>query len=187
MGLFEKKIKKPSDLEDEPALAVPAAPVVKATPAPAPAAAAPKPAPAPAAAKKEDHPDYGINKAIELMRLLPDENVELIVRVVKTTLESTNINVASIVKDATRKQAQIEARVDVLKKEIAGLESEIATRRSEIGSLEADHKETTTVKERLLLAEKLSSGREESRPQVIPPRPQSPTGSPIPRPDPTRQ
>src|SRR6266478_1985249 len=101
MGLFEKKIKKPTDFDDEPEPAV----VAKPAPAPAPAAAAPaKPAASAPAATKEQHPDYGINKAIELMRLLPDENVELIVRVVKTTLESTNINVASIVKDATRKQ-----------------------------------------------------------------------------------
>jgi hypothetical protein len=179
MGLFEKKIKRPSDLDDEPEVAVP-------TPVPVKPVEAVKPAPAPApVAAKSDHPDYGINKAIELMRLLPDENVELIVRVVKTTLESTNINVASIVKDATRKQAQIEARVDVLKKEIAGLESEIATRRSEIGVLEADHQETTKVKDRLLLAEKLSAGRDEPRPPVVPPRPASPTGSPTPRTDPT--
>jgi hypothetical protein len=186
MGLFEKKIKKPSDLDDEPQ----PAPVAKPAPAPAPAAAhAPKPAaaaPAPAAASKEQHPDYGINKAIELMRLLPDENVELIVRVVKTTLESTNINVASIVKDASRKQAQIEARVDVLKKEIAGHEAEISTRRSEIATLEADHKETSMVKDRLQLAEKLTAHREEPRAPVVAQRPASPTGGPVvPRPDPT--
>jgi hypothetical protein len=179
MGLFEKKIKRPTDLDDDPDFAVP-------TPVPAKPLEAVKAAPAPApAAAKTDHPDYGINKAIELMRLLPDENVELIVRVVKTTLESTNINVASIVKDATRKQAQIEARVDVLKKEIAGHETEIATRRGEIALLEADHQETTKVKDRLLLAEKLSAGREDPRPPVVPPRPATPTGTATPRTDPT--
>jgi len=185
MGLFDKK-KKSTDLDDEPE---PAAPEPQAKPVQAkPSEPAPtlKPVPAPSsAATKPDHPDYGINKAIELMRLLPEDNVELIVRVVKTTLESTNINVASIVQDATRKQTQIEARVDLLKKEIAGLEGEIATRRSEIALLEADHKETTSVKDRLLLAEKLTAGREEPRPPVIAPRPTSPTGSPTPRTDPT--
>src|SRR5437016_13411537 len=103
MGLFEKKIKKPNDLDDAPAPAVPTAPVQSRPAAPAPAAPAKPPATAASGAARPDHPDYGINKAIELMRLLPDDNVELIVRVVKTTLESTNINVASIVKDATRK------------------------------------------------------------------------------------
>jgi hypothetical protein len=183
MGLFDKKIKKPTDLDDEPEPAVPEPAHAKPASAPAPVAAA-KPAPAPAATKP-DHPDYGINKAIELMRLLPEDNIELIVRVVKTTLESTNINVASIVQDATRKQAQIEARVGVLKKEIAGLEGEIATRRSEIALLETDHKETTSVKDRLVLAEKLSAGREEPRAPVVAPRPATPTGIPIPRSDPT--
>jgi hypothetical protein len=183
MGLFDKKIKKPTDLDDEPEPAVPEPALAKPASAPAPVAA--KPAPAPAAATKPDHPDYGINKAIELMRLLPEDNIELIVRVVKTTLESTNINVASIVQDATRKQAQIEARVGVVKKEIAGLEGEIATRRSEIALLETDHKETTSVKDRLVLAEKLSAGREEPRAPVVAPRPATPTGIPIPRSDPT--
>jgi len=185
MGLFDKKIKKPSDLDDEPEPAVPEPARAKPAPAPAPApVAAAKPAPVPAATKP-DHPDYGINRAIELMRLLPEDNIELIVRVVKTTLESTNINVASIVQDATRKQAQIEARVGVVKKEIAGLEGEIATRRSEIALLETDHKETTSVKDRLVLAEKLSAGREEPRAPVVAPRPATPTGIPIPRSDPT--
>jgi hypothetical protein len=186
MGLFDKKIKKPTDLDDEPEPAVPEPARARPTPAPAPApVAAPVAAAKPAsAAIKPDHPDYGINKAIELMRLLPEDNIELIVRVVKTTLESTNINVASIVQDATRKQAQIEARVGVLKNEIAGHESEIATRRSEIALLETDHKETTSVKDRLVLAEKLSAGREEPRAPVVAPRPATPTGTPIPRPDP---
>ena len=183
MGLFDKKLKKPSDFDDDPKPAVQVTPMTKPAPTPAASAAST------AASKQPDHPDYGINKAIELMRLLPDENVELIVRVVKTTLESTNINVASIVKDAARKQAQIEARVDVLKKEIAGLESEIGTRRSEIGTLETDHKETSMVKDRLMLAEKLGgSGREEPRAPITPAAPvrqAGPTGSPPTRPDPT--
>jgi 3-oxoacyl-ACP reductase-like protein len=173
VGLFDRKIKRPTDLDDEPEPAVPEPAPAKPSPAsasaPAPVAAA-KPAAAPAVTKP-DHPDYGINKAIELMRLLPEDNIELIVRVVKTTLESTNINVATIVHDATRKQAQIEARVGVLKNEIA--------------LLETDHKETTSVKDRLVLAEKLSAGREEPRAPFVAPRPATPTGIPIPRSDPT--
>ena len=185
MGLFDKKIKKPNDLDDEPEPAVPEPARAKPSPAPAPTpVAAAKPASEPATTKP-DHPDYGINRAIELMRLLPEDNIELIVRVVKTTLESTNINVASIVQDATRKQTQIEARVGVLKKEIAGLEGEIATRRSEIALLETDHKETTSVKDRLVLAEKLSTGRDGPHAPVVAPRPATPTGTPIPRSDPT--
>ena len=172
MGLFEKKRKSDIEIVDEPNLVVvPAAPE-----APAPAAA-PK-------AMKADHPDYGIKKAIELMRMLPNDNIELVVRVVKTTLESTNISVASIIKDATRKQSEIEARAETLKHEIVKLEAEIATRRGEIAVLDADHKETSMVKERLELSEKLTTAALAAEPRPVtpttPPRPANPpgTGSP---------
>src|SRR5215475_4594546 len=141
MGLFDKKVKKPGDDFDSPVEQVSLAQAPPVAPTPRPAAEARNPAP-----MDVDHPDYGINKAIELMRMLPSENVELVVRVVKTTLESTNIKVAGIIKDATRKQGELEARVTVLKKEIAELETEIAGRRKEISALETDHKETSTVK-----------------------------------------
>src|SRR5215471_14521985 len=167
MGLFDKKVKKPGDDFDSPVEQVSLAQAPPAAPTPRPAAAAESRSPAP---MDVDHPDYGINKAIELMRMLPSENIELVVRVVKTTLESTNIKVASIIRDATRKQGELEGRVAVLKKEIAELESEISTRRKEIGELEADHRETTTVKERLVLAEKLA-GNPDAAKEAPPQRP----------------
>jgi hypothetical protein len=166
MGLFDKKGKK-EDFDgpvEEISLSKPApgaAPGIARpqTPAPVghgaatPAAAAPAPPPEPEA------PDYGINRAIELMRLLPSDNIELVVKVVKTTLDSVNVKIATIIKDGTRKQQDIEGRITVLKKEIVDLEAEIATRKKEISALEADHKETTTVKERLILAEKMSADK----------------------------
>ena len=100
---------------------------------------------------------YGINQAIELMRTLPQDNVELVVQVVKRTLESTHIRIDTIIQDAARKQANIEGRINVLKQEIAELERDIATRRNEIAALDTDHKETTLVKDRLVLAEKLTN------------------------------
>jgi len=165
MGLFDKKVKKPGDDFDSPVEQVSLAQAP-------PAAPMSRPAEARAAAPMDvDHPDYGINKAIELMRMLPSENVELVVRVVKTTLESTNIKVAAIIKDATRKQGELEGRVGVLKKEISELEAEIATRKKEIAALETDHRETTMVKDRLQLAEKLAGGNTVAEPQRPDPRP----------------
>lgn len=166
MGLFDKK-KKGDDFDgpvEEISLTAQLPPqAAKAAQPPAPAAAPQTAAgstkPAAAAAREPDEANYGINRAIELMRLLPADNIELVVKVVKTTLESTNVKVATIIDDATRKQSDIEGRIGVLKKEIAELEAEIATRKGEIAALEADHAETTTVKERLILAEKLSGAR----------------------------
>jgi hypothetical protein len=136
------------------AAAQPAAAAVPAAATLQPAAAAPaKHAPE----LDDDVPEYGIDKAIELMRALPIENVELVVQVVKKTLESLKVQVPVIIKDGGRKLRDIEGRIDVLKKEIHDLEAEIAMRKSEIGTLEADHKETSMVKQRLELAEQLGT------------------------------
>jgi translation initiation factor IF-2 len=150
----------------------PAAPASAAAPAPAPAPVAARPAPAPI---EPDSPDYGIEKAIELMRLLPADNVQLVVQVVKKTLESLGVQVSTIIRDASRKQSDIEGRIDVYKKEIVELESEISTRKSEITRLEADHTETSSVKERLVLAEKLTES--EKAAATKPASPLNTTGS----------
>jgi hypothetical protein len=103
----------------------------------------------------EPRPAYGINQAIELMRALPvDQNPELVVIVIKSTLESLKVKVSDIIVDADRKTKDLEERVGNLKRAIADFEKEIETRKEEIGRLEADHKETTSVRQRLELAEK---------------------------------
>jgi hypothetical protein len=174
LGAMSKAAKAP-----DPA---PAAPPPAQTPAPAPAPAALKqepaqaPAPAqaaapaatvkfaPAAKAKETavHPetdDYGIEKAIELMRTLPSDNVELVVQVVKFSLESVGIKLPAIIEDAIRRQKDIQGRIGVLKAEIADLEQEIKVRKDEIEKLDADHKETSMVRDRLELAENIGKPR----------------------------
>ncbi len=167
MGLFDKRDKRSSkkddfdspveniDLSAPPAEPEPVSPAA-APPESAPAARVIEAAPPPEPVEEYDS-SFGIDKAIELMRTLPSDNVELVVQVVKLTLESTKIKIATIIEDATRKQEDIQGRIKVLKSEIADFEKEIATRREEIGALEADFDETSTVKERLQLAEKLTS------------------------------
>jgi hypothetical protein len=99
--------------------------------------------------------DYGIDSAIQLMRALPvDQNVELVVQVIKTTLESLKVRVSDIIQDAARKQKDLEGRVSNLKREIGEFEKEIQSRKDEIARLEADHAETTSVRGRLELAER---------------------------------
>ena len=115
-----------------------------------------EPKPMPARGTPE-HEDYGIDKAIELMRTLPSENIELVVQVVKFSLESVGIKLPTIIEDAIRRQKDIQGRIGVLRGEIAELEQEIKTRKEEIDRLEADHKETSTVRERLELAENLGN------------------------------
>jgi hypothetical protein len=155
MGIFGKKLEKPID---EPISSAPSpydhpmasGPVVE-QPHHEPAAlayAAPPPEPPPMVA-------YGIEDAIRLMRSLPvEQNAELVVRVVKGTLESMNVRVADIIQDAERKENNIGDRITALKSAIGELEVEIKTRRDEIGRMQADLAETSSVKQRLRLAEK---------------------------------
>src|SRR5262245_93940 len=154
MGLCDKRV-KPNQQDD---FEGPVEQVnLRPTPAPAPRTASPPATPAagpPASSPSDgDGQTYGIDRAIELMRRLPTDNMEIVVQVVKATLESLEVSVGSIIRDAQRKEARITARVEQLRKEISELESEITTRRNEIGELEADQRETGMVKERLSLAE----------------------------------
>ena len=143
MGIFDKKSSKRKDDDfDSPSEQVD---LSVATPAPEPAYEAPT----------TPHQDYGIEQAIALMRTLPSDSVELVVRVVKHTLESTNIDIPTIIEDATAKEDRIDDRVALLREEIGDLEDEISRRSKEIEDLEDDRKETSMVKERLELAEKL--------------------------------
>jgi len=103
----------------------------------------------------EERPHFGIAEAIKLMRDLPvDQNVELVVRVIKTTLESLKVRVPDIIADAIKKQEGLATRMSTLRSEIVELEREIQQRKEEIARHEADQSETASVKARLELAEK---------------------------------
>ena len=171
MGLFDKrdKGKKKKDEFDSPVEKVD----LSANSAPAPVAkrAAPPPKrteektsstktekkPAPAPTPKPAAGQYGIDKAIELMRSLPGDNLELVVQTVKLALESTGVKIPAIIEDASKRQKQIQDKISELRGVVADLEKQIAARTKEIAKLEGEHQETTTVKERLSLAESLSA------------------------------
>jgi len=176
MGLFDKRVKSSQQDEfDGPVEQV----KLHHPPTPAPRAAAPAGSAAPTAASSSDGDaqHYGIDRAIELMRRLPTDNMEIVVQVVKATLESLQVSVGSIIRDAQRKEARITARVDTLRKEITDLEGEISTRKSEIGELEADQRETAMVKERLTLAENRDHQQTAGE---LPPRPRRAPLPPVP-------
>jgi hypothetical protein len=89
----------------------------------------------------------GIDHAIQLIRSLPtDKNVDLVVKVLKTTLESLGIRIADIVLDAAQRQKELQGRVGQLKTEIEHLQKEIEQRSEEIVRLEAAYAETTKVR-----------------------------------------
>jgi TolA-binding protein len=105
---------------------------------------------------------YGIAEAIALLRGLPADNSELVVRVVQATLASVDVHLRDIIEDATRRQKATQDRIAAVHGQIAQLERQLEGQRREVATLEADLKETTSVKERLQQADRtatLSSGR----------------------------
>ena len=101
---------------------------------------------------------YGIGEAIQLMRTLPvDQHPDLVVRVVRATLGSLNVHLPDIIEDATKKQKAVQDRIAAVHAQVADLEKQLEAHRRDISGLEADLKETTSVKERLQMAEKLAA------------------------------
>ena len=114
--------------------------------------------PAPTPPVKTASPKYGIAETIQLMRTLPaDQNSELVVRVVRATLGSLDVKLPEIIEDATRKQKAVRERIADFHAKNAELEKQLEAHRKEIATLEADLKETTEVKDRLMAAEASSS------------------------------
>jgi DNA repair exonuclease SbcCD ATPase subunit len=92
---------------------------------------------------------YGIEKVAELMRSLPTENMDLVVQVVKKTLESFNVDVSGIIGDAEQKLGAIQSRIDRFEGEIAKFRKEIEEREGEIKSLKEDFQEISEIKSHL--------------------------------------
>jgi hypothetical protein len=111
-------------------------------------AASPEPAPPPLAPSPAG---YGIDQAIALMRSFPADlqRTDLVVRIVKQTLESAHIGMAGIIADATRREEQLETRLRTLQGEIASRQQEIAARTAEVARLQAEFDDISRTKERL--------------------------------------
>jgi len=126
------------------------------------------------------HP-YGIADVIRLMRSLPvDQQPELVVRVIKSTLESVNVRVASLIEDASRQQQRLSEQISTLQAKILDLTKQIEGHRGDVGRLEHELGETTTARERLEAAEKPSLAGPGNLP---PPPPLGPgRGDPLPFP-----
>jgi hypothetical protein len=129
---------------------------------PMPAAAPPPPAaPAgPARAVEPERPRFGIDDAIRLMRALPvNENPELVVQVLKTTLESLQIQLEDIIDQASLKEKTLDLRLTNLRREISQLEADIQQRKDEIVQVDREIAETSAVRQQLLLAERKTEGQ----------------------------
>ncbi|MEJ2444448.1 MAG: hypothetical protein P8Y42_13485 [Exilibacterium sp.] len=116
----------------------------------------------PAAPAPKQRQGYNIEDAIELMRLLPRDNNEIVVTVVKKTLESTHIEVADIIKGADEKENRLRELNRSLEQEIKELQEQITKRNQRINEIQADLKETVDVRERLQFSLELDAKRQQA-------------------------
>jgi hypothetical protein len=123
---------------------------------------------------------HGIGDVIRLLRTLPvDQHPELVVQVIRTTLEALEVvHVSDLIQDAVKQEQKLNERIGALKAQMHELSKQIETHREEVGRLEADLKETTTAKERLLFAEQAAGAMN----PASPPRPPGPLPPPVPPP-----
>ena len=124
---------------------------------------------------------YGITEAINLLRGLPiDQNGDLVIRVMSATLASVDVHLRDIIDDATKRQKSTHERIAAVHAQMADLDRQLEAHRREVAALEAELKETTTVKERLQHAEKTAALATGGGRSVPPPPPEgaTPTATP---------
>jgi hypothetical protein len=182
MGFFDR-IKKLEDEEEEGSEPVEdgatnkmVAAATRAVPPPPPpptvaVKAVPPPPPAPDREPEDEAAKpFGIEEAIQLVRQLPSRSTELVMQVVKKTLESVGVDLVKIIEAANDKETSIEKKIGGLRGKIDDLEAQIAGHKKEIAALEAEQREVSMVKERLLLAQRVDvEGGVSTPPRAVPP------------------
>jgi hypothetical protein len=116
---------------------------------PLPSPAITPPQPRATSAEPAPHRPYGVAELITLMKAIPiDHHPDLVLQVVKSTLESVGVRIADIMEDATRHESQVKDRISSLEGEIDGLVQQIDRRRDLITQLRGDVTELTYAKDR---------------------------------------
>jgi len=120
------------------------------TPMPPPVMPPPQPpAHGPSAEAATQKRGYGVADLILLMKTIPtDRHPELVVRVVKSTLESVGVRPNDIIEDALRHEGVVRDRISALEGEIDGLEQEIERRRGLIAELQTNISDLVYARER---------------------------------------
>jgi hypothetical protein len=98
---------------------------------------------------------HGIGDVIRLLRTLPvDQNADLVIRVIRSTLESLEVvHVSDLIQDAVKQEQKLGDRIAALRAQMQELTKQIEIHGEEVSRLEADLSETSVAKERLQFAE----------------------------------
>jgi hypothetical protein len=90
-----------------------------------------------------DQSAYGIGDLIRLLKSIPiDHHPELVVQVIKTTLESVGVSSSAVVEDALIRENGMREAVEMLESQIVVLMQEIEARRFQIAQLQVELRET---------------------------------------------
>ncbi len=93
---------------------------------------------------------YGIEKVIRLIRSLPPgSDQDLAITLIIRTLDSSGVNVRSLLTDATEKEQQATSAIQKLEKEIQLLQTQINERHQQIDSLASLLNEFTLIRKKI--------------------------------------
>jgi hypothetical protein len=105
-------------------------------------------------------PAWGIAQANELMASLAGaDNDDLVVRVVRTTLESVGVHVGELIAEANTREGELRTQIDRRRATIADLERQIESERSAITGLEGELALTGRTRNGLERSETRGQGR----------------------------
>ena len=105
---------------------------------------------------KPGAPRYGIGEVIRLLRTLPiDQHTDLVVRVIRNTLESLEVHVPDLIQDAVKQERNLGERIGALRARMHELTKQIDAHHEEVSRLETDLAETAGARERLQFTEQI--------------------------------
>ena len=108
----------------------------------------------PSAPSDVNYTAYGVGDLIRLLKSLPiDHHPELVVQVIKTTLESVGVRSTAVVEDALVRENGMREAIEMLESQIVVLTQEIEARQFQIAGLQVDLRETMHARGLLARAE----------------------------------
>jgi hypothetical protein len=106
---------------------------------------------------------FGVDEALQLLKQLPDNDDELMIYGVKTTLESVGVDIGQIIQDAQNKAENVKSQIAGVEDEIAALETQILEKSQTIDQ-HSDHlAELNNLKRRLEHAIRLEEAPSKNR------------------------
>jgi hypothetical protein len=112
------------------------------------------PAPPPEVPQPRSAAAADIEHTIRMMRVLPfDSDLELVVTVLRTTLDSLDVGIPELIEAASQRQADLDELVRAEHRKIDAHQAQIQARLDEIAALQAEDQEIRAVRKRLALVE----------------------------------